>query len=944
MLKKLFVMLIFASLSLTAQVISTIPTFPTENDTITIIFNAEQAERSDLVGYTGDVYAHTGITTNIGEWQHVIGGDNWGNNSVEPKLTRIGTDLYQLVIPGIRNYYSNVSGGETVQGINLVFRSSSASLQTEDLYVPIYQNSYNVAITLPSNLPVFKKIGEDFDFQAVSSNSDSLKLYIDDNVVETILTDTLDYNISVTDAGKHTLKVMAYFPDDLSASDSSYYLAINDNTIADLPEGVIQGINYTDNSTVTLALYAPKKQFVHVIGDFNNWQFSSSYQMNLTADSTIYWLTVNGLTPGQEYAFQYVIDGSIRIADPYTDKVLDPWNDQYIDNATYPNLKPYPVGKTTELVSVLQTGQSEFNWGAADYKRPDKKDLVIYELLVRDFTEAHDYKAIVDTIGYLEKLGVNAIELMPVNEFEGNLSWGYNPSLYFAPDKYYGPKNDLKKLIDECHKRGIAVILDMVLNHSYGQSPMVRMYFENGKPSPDNPYYNVNSNFTNPDAQWGYDFNHESPATQYFVDRLNKYWMTEYKVDGFRFDFTKGFGNNIKTSSDPWGSVYDADRIRLLERMSGKIWETDSTAFVIFEHLAENREEEELSDYGIMLWGNMNHAYTEASMGYTTNYNSDLSDISYKNRGWSEPNLVGYMESHDEERMMYKNITYGNAAGSYNIKEKPTAIARTMLASTFFYTVPGPKMLWMFGELGYDYSIEYGGRVSEKPIRWDYLQDSTRADLYKVISVLINLKKKYNIFQTGNFSPYIAGSVKAIYLNSDTMNVAVIGNFDVTAKSLVPKFQHFGTWYDYFYGDSIDVPDANYSKSLAPGEFHIYTDVKLETPEQGILTDVKDKTSLPLEFSLSQNYPNPFNPTTTIKYTVPQSPLLGGVSAGRGGLMVSLKVYNILGQQVAELVNKEQSAGSYLVKFDASSLASGVYIYRLTAGDYVNVKKMMLLK
>jgi pullulanase/glycogen debranching enzyme len=197
-----------------------------------------------------------------------------------------------------------------------------------------------------------------------------------------------------------------------------------------------------------------------------------------------------------EYAFQYLVDGEIRIADPYTDKILDPWNDNNIPSSTYPNLKDYPTNKTNHAVSVFQTDQSEFQWqNDDDFVQPEQKDLVIYELLIRDFIQNHDYQTLIDTLDYLEDLGINAIELMPINEFEGNSSWGYNPSFYFAPDKYYGTKNDLKSFIDECHRRGIAVIQDMVLNHSYRQSPFVRLYWDsiNNRPAINNPWYNEKS-------------------------------------------------------------------------------------------------------------------------------------------------------------------------------------------------------------------------------------------------------------------------------------------------------------------------------------------------------------------------------------------------------------------------------------------------------------------
>ena len=169
---------------------------------------------------------------------------------------------------------------------------------------------------------------------------------------------------------------------------------------------------------------------------------------------------------------------------------------------------------------------------------------------IRDFTSEHSFNAAKDKLPYLKQLGINAIELMPVNEFEGNSSWGYNPSFYFAVDKYYGTKNDMRAFVDECHRQGIAVIIDLVLNHSFGQSPFYLLYREaDGTPSADNPWYNQKSNIPNAALQWGYDFNHQSTYTRALVDSVAGFWMKEYKVDGFRYDFTKGFSN---TSQDTW--------------------------------------------------------------------------------------------------------------------------------------------------------------------------------------------------------------------------------------------------------------------------------------------------------------------------------------------------------------------------------------------------------
>ena len=317
------------------------------------------------------------------------------------------------------------------------------------------------------------------------------------------------------------------------------------------------------------------------MGDFNDWQIGPDYYMKRTPDNNRYWLTITGLEPKRETLFQYLVDGYITIADPYADKVIDPWNDKWIDDATYPGLISYPEKENTGIASVLETAQEPYPWAEIDFERPDSRDLVIYELLIRDFIAAHDYKTLTDTLGYLERLGVNAIELMPINGFEGNECWGFNPSFYFSPDKYYGPKNDLKRFIDEAHGRGIAVFMDVVLNHAYGQCPLVRLYLEDMSLS---PWFNQQALHT--DYYWGYDFNHEAQATEDFVDRFLSYWLMEYRVDGFRLDFTRGFTNKYGSSGSR-----DPSRITILKRIYDHIRSVDPTAYVILEHLVDDNNE-----------------------------------------------------------------------------------------------------------------------------------------------------------------------------------------------------------------------------------------------------------------------------------------------------------------------------------------------------------------
>lgn len=587
-----------------------------------------------------------------------------------------------------------------------------------------------------------------------------------------------------------------------------------------LPAGAKDGVAFINGGTSAIVtLYAPGKTSVALIGDFNNWQATAAYQMKNTDDGNTWWVQIDGLNPSTEYAYQFLVNGSLKVADPYCEKVLDPDNDAYIAASVYPSLKAYPSGKTTGIVSVMQANQATYTWKNNSFTRPDKNNLVIYELLIRDFTAAHTYASTLQKLDYLVNLGINAIELMPVTEFEGNLSWGYNVSYYFAPDKYYGTKTALQNFIDECHGKGIAVIMDMVLNHSFGQSPMVQLYFDGSKPTSNSPWFNVDAKHP---FNVGYDFNHESPATKYFVKNVVKFWMQQYKIDGFRFDLSKGFTQNYTTGNDAF-AAYDASRIAIWKEYNNYIKSLDANNFyVILEHFADATEEKVLADEGMMLWANLNVDMNEATMGWLGK--SDFSWGFFGRHGFAKSeNLVDYIESHDEERLNYKNINFGNSSGSYSVKELNTALKREEMAAAFLFAMPGPKMVWQFGELGYDISIDFNGRTGEKPIKWEYYDDAQRKALYNAYAKFIKLKKNNAIFASQNPSYNLAGGIKYIKLTSGGNTVVVVGNFDVVSQTANIDFGANGTWTDAAGGANLNLPLSIYSAVLAPGEYHIYT-------------------------------------------------------------------------------------------------------------------------
>ena len=933
----LVVITVVSTLFVQAQLLTWTPPFPKENDpaqTLEITVDATKGNQG-LLNYTGDVYVHIGVitskSTSSDDWKYVP--FQWATTPANGKTTPLGNNKWKYTITGsLRSFFGMTDATETIQKIAILFRSGDGSkaqrnADASNMYIPVYSAAaFAVRLTQPAREPKFVPTpeaqtwdpGTTFTISAVASQASALKLYHNGTVIATEANNTTITGTStVTATG--TQQIVA----EATAGGTTTYDTINvfvgASPVEALPQGVRDGINYdAGNTAVTLVLRAPGKGTVSVVGDFNNWAQSPDYIMKKTPDGRFFWLTITGLEPGKEYGFQYLVDGAIKIADPYAEKLLDPNNDQYISATTYPDLKPYPTGKTTGIVSVLQTAQPTFSWAVNSFGRPDKRGLVIYELLLRDFVAAHDWKTLKDTLSYLKRLGVNAIEVMPFNEFEGNLSWGYNGFQYFAPDKYYGPKNTLKAFVDACHQNGMAVIMDMVLNHTYGPSPLKDLYG-----LANNPWYNP----TAPHAaiNFGDDFNHASADTKYFFDRVLQHWVTEYKIDGYRFDFTKGLTQKV-TTTDAALSAYDASRIAILKSYYDAVKTASPDAYVILEHFAENSEEKELADYGMLLWANVWTKYQEASMGYLGN--SNLDDGIYTSRGWNNPHLVTFMESHDEERVTYKNEKYGNASGTYNIKDTTTALKRMELNAAFLLTIPGPKMIWQFGELGYDISRCYqstngeGGdcnrKTDPKPIRWDYQSEPRRKQVFDTYSQLLRLRFHpwyTGVFQSSTIQKDLGGAFKWLKLTTtnDTSDLVVIGNFDVTPQTGSVTFPTAGNWYDYFGNFIQTSTGAPQAFTLQPGEFHVYVNRNVNNVTATPVSNVPwNGTTLSAGV-----FPNPVRSNYTLKLALPQS----------GTAVVSL--YNNMGQYLSTVYNGFLQKGERLIPLQRPAVAKGTYFLKL---------------
>ncbi|MFT3795070.1 alpha-amylase family glycosyl hydrolase [Flavobacterium sp.] len=931
----LTVLFVLFAISGFAQV-TTVPTIPEANQAVTINFNKSG---TGLATYNGTVYAHIGLTVNGNLWQNVIG--NWGNNTLQPALSGSGNSQSLTISPDLYTYFG-VSTSAVITQICVVFRSADGAQQTSDFFLNV--GAFQATLNAPAlNSTTIINSGQNLNISAsntngsanynllangVSINTASGSSY---NFTDTNITTNKSYELQITQGATSFTRRFA--------------VMINPGTISQaLPSAsLLDGINYNsgDATKATLVLDAPNKDFVYVAGSFNNYQPNTSYAMKKDPSSTKFWLELTGLTPGQIYHYQYwVVDATpianspalVKTADPYSTLVLSPFDDQYIPASSYPNLPAYPAGQERE-VTVLQTGQTPYNWQVTNFVKPKKEDLVVYEVLIRDFDVNRNFQDLINRIDYFKNLKINAIELMPVMEFEGNESWGYNTAFHMALDKFYGTENKFREFIDLCHQNGIAVILDVALNHAFGRNPMNRMWMNDpdgdgwGGPSSENPYFNQTATHA---YGVGNDFNHQQARTKNYVKRVVKHWVEDFHIDGFRWDLTKGFTQNCTSGDEGCTGSYQQDRVDVLKEYADYSWSLDPNHYVIFEHLGADNEEKEWANYrltenpskGVMMWAEMTYAYSQLAGGYAVG--GDITRIGHTaHAGFNGKRVMGYPESHDKERIMYSAMTYGNAAGAAPpFNNLNNSLTRMSTVGATSLLVPGPKMIWHFADLGMQLSIytcNNGSvntesdptpgdcKLDTKPQpQWseNWLANVNRAKVYNDWAKLIAIKIQEPVFE-GNYaiSPNGNNVRQRIYIYDDALpstqlkNVVVLSNYSVAVQSVTPDFPYTGTWYNLMDNTPLTVTSTSATISIQPGQFLVYGNkpVTLNTDQ----FETRKNISL---------YPNPSASHFTVNTNVNK-----------------LEIYSVAGQLV-----KTFGPQSDQYEYNVSDLTSGVYLVKLT--------------
>ena len=646
-MKKFFTLFALVAIALfgfsaTAQLVTTSPdVLRDDSQDVVLYFHADSPEgNGGLRNYTGDIYAHIGVTTCNGPWQYVVA--KWDENVDKCKLNRIDANNYSLTIGDIRTFF-NVDPADNVMQLCMVFRSAD---------------------------------------------------------------------------GKKECK---------TAAGGDIYVAVeHDGPVSearDYPGGVpVQGAVDNADGTVTFCLAAPDKSSVTIVPSWSDFKLLDENRMYYQdyKGRRYFWITSPKLADDTDYMYYYLVDGIYAVGDPYAKLVPDPYNDKWLraDGLGYEGMPEYPAGVGREvMLAVWRRDMNKYTWSAFEIPAHDR--LYVYEMLLRDFTGTEGQSkgngtlaAAMEKIPYIKSLGVNAVELMPIMEFNGNNSWGYNTNFYMAPDKAYGSPEQYKDFIDECHRNGMAVILDIVFNQTDGLTPWYQMY-----PVGANPFYNAKAphdySVLN-DLNAGYDL-----VEQHYVDVL-QYWLREYNVDGFRFDLVKGLGDNSSYGSGT--EAYNQSRVDRMKRLHAAIKAVKPDAIHINELLAASPEENANAADGQIGWQNLSHNAGQFAMSYDED-NAGVSEFYTANTDRTPWHSMAYAESHDEERLGYKMTAYAPSA----VQTGRVRARRLAALGAWMVLTPGPKMIWQFQEMGNDQTTKNSdgsNNTSPKRVNWSALDNA----------------------------------------------------------------------------------------------------------------------------------------------------------------------------------------------------------------------------
>jgi 1,4-alpha-glucan branching enzyme len=519
-------------------------------------------------------------------------------------------------------------------------------------------------------------------------------------------------------------------------------------------------------SPIEFKLFAPYNKGAALIGSFSDWK-----EIPMEKGKDGHFRTTVELEDGvYQYKFRVQSKSWFLEPDQWVD-IIDPYATDVDESQGVGNIR---IKDSERIVDT-------YVWQHDDKPLPQDCELVIYELHVADFSggeadpyERGKYKHVVEKLDYLCELGINAIELMPVKEYPGDYSWGYNPRHFFATETSYGTTEELKHLIDECHARGIRVIMDGIYNHSEVGCPLTQI---------DHDYWYYHSP-RDPDNSWGPEFNYEYydenldtyPARRFIGDTV-RFWIQEYHIDGIRYDAARQIAN------------YDF--------MHWIVQEAKKTApmkpfYNIAEHIPENISITNSDGPMDACWHDSFHYFVHPHICGDSFDLEQLKDvIDCKRQGYmGATNVINYLTNHDHNRIMVE-------LGDRGIFDEE-AFKRRKLGAVLVMTAVGVPMIWMGEEFG-----EFKRKTPEpSKIDWTLLGNDLNRDLFEFYKRLIHLRKNNHALYTENID-FIHENPETKVLaysrwNDEGSRVVVVASFsdNFLAGYRVPNFPAAGTWHE----------------------------------------------------------------------------------------------------------------------------------------------------
>jgi 1,4-alpha-glucan branching enzyme len=546
-------------------------------------------------------------------------------------------------------------------------------------------------------------------------------------------------------------------------------------------------------------LFAPYNEVVELIGDFSDWK-----PLPMVKGNDGWWRTSLPLPDGDHlYKFRvkslsyFALGETLDVFDPYT---LHLTNDEHENSIV--------------RVKGGRRIWTEYEWRHDDVPLPQNADLIVYELLVADFAGTAEqrgrFEDVIAKLDDLKDLGINCIELMPVKFFQGK-GWGYNLRSLFGVASAYGSADDLCRLVDECHARGIRVIIDGVYNHADADSPLAKIAYG---------YWYYETNPDPAEMQWGPKFNYGHydenlkifPARKYVIESI-RFWVEKFHIDGIRFDATRAIAN--------FDALHELTAAGF-DQVGGR-----KPFMTVAEHVPEDPAITGFPDGPMVAaWRFSLGAHFRAVLTGQTNDGESPDDFEgllaaldpAKNGYGTGAHCVNYIVSHDHDRLMQQLGDKGHMFDD-------VAFARVRLGLGLLATIPGVPMIWM----GQEFGAASEKSLDPRPLDWSLLKNERNAGLRAHVKGLFQLRNSSLVLRGDEFEVCFKDPARRVFAfkrwNAEGGVVIVAANLrhEPTGELVIADCGlEDGRWHEYTCDYDREVAGGILKEQLGPSELKVF--------------------------------------------------------------------------------------------------------------------------